>query len=842
MTHKQLSDELRARLGWVTMPLNGKKPIIDEWQKLSTSEHIRTSWNHAENIGLVTGAVSGVIVLDIDNKDNGVEDWNRYIATHGEPQTTKVQTGGGGLHYYFKYNERVSHLKSASKVAVDTDGRKMAWDIKSNGGQVVMPPSIHPDTKRLYEYVYSDQIIEMPDWILEVVSRKPQKRKQAKAITPLMQDNTPAGFNGFECVGIQPDPPRTTTTTTATVTPVSAPTECGGTLSREALAELVTLINVDRADIYDDWRNVIWAIKSVSTDHNDLAHVFSQRCEAKYDAAAVDKVWNEGDTTKENTIGVGSLLFWLREDIGDKEYFSFKQRHGMVTGGRTLTLNVCKPNPYNVYEPYYLDDFLRWASQQIFDINQPGSIIIGEQLKKVVRCISYGEKLIYFKENSKRPFVCSKKPLKHLYPDLRYRQAVKDEKAEDGVRYETPHVFEPTVGNMNFYDREVDWIPYHADQPITSHPGVFNLFPGFQARKVDKFTPDHYKMIEPLLSHIYVVWANCNFEYYQYLLSWLAYPLRTLKRTEKALFLIGKQGIGKTMIFDFMSQYVYGDNLTSSIVGLDLITQRFNSISSGKMMIVVNEMDSADNNKNNRPQFERFKSLITDRVAEVERKGFDSEKILNFTNYCGCSNNDYSVIVEDGDRRFPIFQCSEVFKGNTSYFDDLVQKCFNQDVANAFYTYLRLESSFPLVDLNKIPETEIRKQAIEMSQPRTVDFSNTFFGTGEATFSANILHEVRDDDHHFITVDDLYYQYKEWFKVHYPNGKVRNSGHFSQDLKSNCSHLEHAGRRTIPGKGQRSGYFIQPSAYQTCQIEVSVNGLTGDLSHYNNGGLAKKKT
>ena len=365
MDNKELAEQLRTRLGWVCMPLSGKKPIIDGWQKLKTSEHIR-SWNKTDNIGLVTGAVSGVIVLDIDNKDGGVEDWNRYVAINGEPLTMKVRTGGGGFHYYFRYNERVAKIKSAARVAFDTDGRKMAWDIKNNGGQVVMPPSIHPDTLKAYEYEYSDHMIEMPEWILEIIRMKKDNpgRVQARPVIDGVVPETITGFHGFECVGINPDAPHAPHAVKVANPKTNHKNDNNhNEISKDALSDLLSLLKVERADNYDDWRNVIWAIKSVSTDYNELGHEFSRRCETKYDAAAVDKMWDEGNVDKEDKIGVGSLLYWLREDIGESNYSSFRQRHSMNV--RTLTLSFMKP--YNIYEEYYLDDFLRWACTQTFD-------------------------------------------------------------------------------------------------------------------------------------------------------------------------------------------------------------------------------------------------------------------------------------------------------------------------------------------------------------------------------------------------------------------------------------------------------------------------------------------
>ena len=44
------------------------------------------------------------MVDDLDVKDDGVAEFGKYIAEHGEPQTLKVRSPTKGYHYYFNYN------------------------------------------------------------------------------------------------------------------------------------------------------------------------------------------------------------------------------------------------------------------------------------------------------------------------------------------------------------------------------------------------------------------------------------------------------------------------------------------------------------------------------------------------------------------------------------------------------------------------------------------------------------------------------------------------------------------------------------------------------------------
>ncbi len=56
------------------------------------------------NTGIPTGTRNNLLVVDLDVKDDGVQELTKYIAEHGEPNTVKVQTLTKGLHYYFNYS------------------------------------------------------------------------------------------------------------------------------------------------------------------------------------------------------------------------------------------------------------------------------------------------------------------------------------------------------------------------------------------------------------------------------------------------------------------------------------------------------------------------------------------------------------------------------------------------------------------------------------------------------------------------------------------------------------------------------------------------------------------
>lgn len=83
----------------------GKHAII-KWKEYQTRHATETEvrgwfkkWPWA-NVGIITGRISGLLVLDIDGPEGAAAIREREL-----PPTVKVETGGGGWHYYFQYPE-----------------------------------------------------------------------------------------------------------------------------------------------------------------------------------------------------------------------------------------------------------------------------------------------------------------------------------------------------------------------------------------------------------------------------------------------------------------------------------------------------------------------------------------------------------------------------------------------------------------------------------------------------------------------------------------------------------------------------------------------------------------
>ena len=163
----------------------GKHPRLGRWQHRATDDLdvVRDWWARGPNcgIGIATGPGSGIWVLDVDARHDGLESLAELEAANGElPNTPSVLTGGGGLHYYFALPEG---LDIRNRVGIAP-----GIDVRGAGGYVVAPGSPHA-SGRDYEWELKDEEPEgpalAPAWLLDLV-RSPRLdssgvRKRVKA-------------------------------------------------------------------------------------------------------------------------------------------------------------------------------------------------------------------------------------------------------------------------------------------------------------------------------------------------------------------------------------------------------------------------------------------------------------------------------------------------------------------------------------------------------------------------------------------------------------------------------------------------------------------------------------
>ena len=164
-----------AARGWASYPLapNAKIPLRGSHGLLdaTTDRDVLTRLfaQPGLNVGIRTGSVSKLVVVDIDchlGGPNGFEALaeparlNLQLPT-GSPEygSAKVATPSGGLHFYYALPDGVKLKNSAGVLAPGID-------VRAEGGYVVAPPSRTPAGSYLWKR-YPARLMAAPQWLIE---------------------------------------------------------------------------------------------------------------------------------------------------------------------------------------------------------------------------------------------------------------------------------------------------------------------------------------------------------------------------------------------------------------------------------------------------------------------------------------------------------------------------------------------------------------------------------------------------------------------------------------------------------------------------------------------------
>lgn len=193
MDSLSLNDALKyADNGWNVFPLHGivngqctcgmkcaspgKHPLTKNGLKDATTDsELITRWFTRfpqANVAIATGPESDLWVVDVDNKQS-IEIGNRVVPQGSYsiqeleqehdaiPDGRMVETGGGGLHYYFRWSDGCGGNRA---------GIRPGLDVRGDGGYVVAPPSRHL-SGHTYQWGNEDILPDAPPvWLVQAAS------------------------------------------------------------------------------------------------------------------------------------------------------------------------------------------------------------------------------------------------------------------------------------------------------------------------------------------------------------------------------------------------------------------------------------------------------------------------------------------------------------------------------------------------------------------------------------------------------------------------------------------------------------------------------------------------
>lgn len=173
-----------TRAGLRLTPLAGKAAILKGWTDIDLSESQILAW---ENRGVNWGAITGdpLIVLDTDTEE--AEAW---VQSQGIESPVMVRSGGGGIHRWFLKPENVTIIRCR----IGLHGIK-GLDVKGWHGIIALPGSIHPETKKRYEFIDGKEFAGLHNlppidlkWIQEI-RKEPSMKPETQPSTQVGQSS-----------------------------------------------------------------------------------------------------------------------------------------------------------------------------------------------------------------------------------------------------------------------------------------------------------------------------------------------------------------------------------------------------------------------------------------------------------------------------------------------------------------------------------------------------------------------------------------------------------------------------------------------------------------------------
>lgn len=709
----------------------GKKSGTIDWKGPSSRDWPNTKetpdlnkFNYADNIGLLTGKKTGIIVFDVDfkkdtdsnNKFCGMIMWKALKIKYPELDDIKtpIQTSGsGGLHYFFQYEDRFEILpktKQGDVACIKYKNMEVKFDIISNHGtgsnHIVIEPSVNYDKKTAYKFEcdfndYIDKnnklkLAPMPDILYEILAagelddnlepKYPEFNENIKVITFDEKNTKEVNETAINFIG-----------------------------------ELLNTIDERYYDNFKSWIKIGFAVMQ-SLDNGkialDLFDKYSKlknpsKYTGKEDCAEIIKK-AYGKKTK-------NILKWphlaqLATYSNKKQCDEILEKYNV----NNLMSNI--DGRFDMDDHFYYDNFVnKYSNCKIGYDKELGEITRGEIIKDLRRWFAFVSKNpeeIITKNNKNEPYqICE---FKDFRITMKFQIRLNPDDDKDDDKFEPKYT--KLINFKNFIElhlidigtfNEISYVPY-TEYHLVKENKVFNIWVPYKFRLVPDELYDENK-IKGLLDFIKEVWCDNDETRYKYILSWF-YKVLFIphEHTRVSLFVYSPEhGAGKNTLTDFITNHVMGDRSTMEFPGLDNLLGKFNKHIDGRTLVVVNELCS-DNPK---LDFNKFKSYISDEKIFIEGKNENQDKRKNYLNIISISNHDDSIKFEDrNDRRFACFKINPKYVGNFGYFDNLRKQYFNDECGNMFATYLKNHYDEFKVDVQIIPDTELRQNITQASK------------------------------------------------------------------------------------------------------------------------------
>jgi hypothetical protein len=644
-----IAEQYLNEFGWIPIPVRSK-PLIDAktgkevmskkaplgkgWQETSKDKAVENIKYYLKrqkgdiNLGILTGKPSGIFVIDIDKKDQGLEAWAKL--TEGiELETMSQSTPSGGKHIIFKYDERMDALVGSQK-ALSIDGHKVGIDFRTTGNQILIAPSQY-DGKQ-YKLDFECSIAEMPD---ELFNRLVAHLGKAKVVSINNQifKKDEKNFSNYSNLPI--DPAR-------------------------ALRYLKT--------------SSYWQ-QCFQVDHINKDNCVVLTASQPYQCPICNKMHQNNNNHP----------FIYKTDTG--VWFCCRSYSPAVPLHRAM-LKPTKNELADITNDHEDDELEANLSKIDYNFIKSNFQRYDKDTEKY--CMVNKSGLINYL-NQYLVFVQGKKPTiieKDFTNDT--VQFIERKVSDTKITHApiTKFIDEWIFSEDRNCVSAPTWIPYTLHKPKLKS-GQFNLFTSFlhKVPKDLKPTPPS-EAVQFLLDHIKTVWTSGNEKHFKYIVSWLAHKIQKPQQKIGVQILIKSysQGAGKGSIYEFLRFHVFGLPFLRSVSNIKAFLSNFNADTETSLICCLEEL--SDSSKGGIVQHSSvLKDIITRPAKRIEPKGLDARQVPDYEDTIGFTNGDYVARIETSDRRSACFEASNEKIGDHEYFKQFYSY-FTHDVGKQFFHYL----------------------------------------------------------------------------------------------------------------------------------------------------------
>ena len=184
----------------------------------------------------------------------------------------------------------------------------------------------------------------------------------------------------------------------------------------------------------------------------------------------------------------------------------------------------------------------------------------------------------------------------------------------------------------------------------------------------------------------------------------------------------------------------------------------------------------------------------------LEGKGLQCIQAKSYSNMCFASNHEKSALkIENGDRRFILFDPSLIMKGNTAFWES-VEKEMAMDGGREAFLHLLMNVNLEGWNARVKPDSErMRIQTFDMASVGMPAVDKWLFHT----LSVGLFPFDKEGDH--ISNEELYVSFSTFASASQLTDKSTNIRHFGQGLKRSLptTMIDHGARMLDHGERKK---------------------------------------